>query len=181
VNVPLWFGGYGAAAIVLAAGGAAKAVRPAGTARALRRLRVPASPAVVRTGGAAEMAVGGAALVAGGRWPAVLVLVSYAAFTAVVAVAARRGSPLSSCGCFGEVDAPPTNLHAVLNAAFAALAAAAVARAGAVPSVVTAAGHVAGGRPVAQFAFWLLTATAAYEAYLAMAVAPRTAAAGRAP
>jgi hypothetical protein len=30
-------------------------------------------------------------------------------------VALVRDTPLSSCGCFGEPDTPPTNLHVAIN------------------------------------------------------------------
>lgn len=180
MSVPLWLGGYGAAAIVLAAGGGAKAARPAATARALRQLGLPVSPLAVCAGGAAEVLVGGAGLVVGGRGPAVLVAASYLVFAIVVVAASRRGSPLTSCGCFGEVDAPPTLAHALLNLAFAGFAATVVL--GGRPDAVLSGGvqRVAAGQPLVGAVFVVLTITIAYLAYLVMAVLPRTAAAARA-
>jgi hypothetical protein len=180
VSVSLWLGGYGAAAIVLAAGGGAKAARPAATARAMRQLGLPAHDSAVRIGGAAEVLIGGAALLVGGRVPAALVLASYAMLAVVVAVALRRGMSLTSCGCFGEVDAPPTWLHAGLNLAFAASALALLTGRRGPPAVlVGGATRVAAGQPLAAAVFVFLIATIAYLAYLMMAVLPRTAAAAR--
>ncbi len=186
MSAPLWFGGYGAAAIVLVAGGGAKAARPASTSRALRQL-IPApigavaSPLAVRVAGAAEVAIGGAALVMGGRWPAFLIAASYLVFAVVVGIAARRDSPITSCGCFGEIDAPPTAVHALLNAGFAAIAASLVVG-DSRPDAVLPRGvrQVAAGHPLTGGVFVLLTAVIAYLAYLVMAVLPQTAAAARA-
>ena len=55
-----------------------------------------------------------------------LVAVSYALFAVVVAAALRSGKPISSCGCFGKVDTPPSALHVVLNVVAAGVAAGAV-------------------------------------------------------
>jgi hypothetical protein len=99
--------------------GSAKVLRPYDTARALeaglawwpRR----GGAALVRTGAAAEGALGAAALV----WPtrpfAVLVAVSYAGFGAFVVHALRTGGPLATCGCFGAPDTPATATHLVLD------------------------------------------------------------------
>jgi hypothetical protein len=187
VSPPLWLGGYGAAAIVLAVGGGAKAARPAATARALREFGVPApvavfaSPVAVRAGGAAEVVVAGAALVAGGRWPAAVIAVSYLAFAVVVALAAKSRSPLTSCGCFGEVDAPPTAAHAAVNFGIAAIAASVLATR-TPPAALLGGGirQVAAGHPLVGAVFLLLTAVVAYLAYLVMAVLPQTVATARA-
>ena len=179
MSVPIWLGGYGAAAVVLAGAGAAKVARPANTARALRQLGLPASTVAVRAGAASEVLVGGAAVFVGGRWPAALLAASYLAFAVVVVVASRRGSPLTSCGCFGEVDAPPTLVHAVVNAAFAAMAASLLVG-GRPPAIVPAgAQRVAAGHPLVGAVFVLLTLTIAYLAYLVMAVLPKTSAVAR--
>jgi hypothetical protein len=108
---------YLAATAVLGGAGIAKAVRPADTATALR-----AAPALVRIGAVAEVAVATAALAAPGPVTGALVATSYAAFAVFVVVALRRGWALSSCGCFGRPDTPPTVAHAVLNGAAAASA-----------------------------------------------------------
>ena len=41
----------------------------------------------------------------------------YAGFTAFVVIALRRGGVLSSCGCFGRADTPPTRAHALVTGA----------------------------------------------------------------
>ena len=53
---------------------------------------------------------------------AALVAVSYLAFAGFVIVALRSGAPISSCGCFGKVDTPPSVVHVVLDVAFAGVA-----------------------------------------------------------
>jgi hypothetical protein len=108
---------YLAATVLLGVAGIAKAVRPADTATALRT-----APALVRTGAVAEIGVAVAALVVPGPGTGALVAASYTAFAVFVVVALRRGWPLSSCGCFGRPDTPPTVAHAALNAAAAAAA-----------------------------------------------------------
>ena len=112
---------------LLAAAGVAKVVRPDGTARALQQAGLPGRPVVVRVGAALEVAVGTVAVALGGPVPALLVAASYLGFAAFVATAIRRGWSLSSCGCFGEPDVPPTRLHVVADLAVAAVAAAAAA------------------------------------------------------
>jgi hypothetical protein len=124
-------GPFTIAAVLLAVGGALKALRPLDTAHALTAVgvRFPAFlPArlAVRVGGAAEAIVGVGALFTGGAAFAALVAVSYFAFAGFVLVALRRGAPISSCGCFGKIDTPPSVVHVALDFAFAVVAAAAV-------------------------------------------------------
>jgi hypothetical protein len=117
-------GVYLMAAGLLVVAGAAKAARPADTARALSSLfpRVPVRRwrPLVRALAAAEAAVGVVAVAFPGRVPATVVAASYAAFTAFVLVARSRGGSLASCGCFGTPDTPPTVGHAVVTAILAA-------------------------------------------------------------
>ena len=103
---------------------------------------------------------------------------SYLGFAAFVALALRRGSPVSSCGCFGsgnKADSPPTVGHVVLNLAAAATAAWAAFHAHA--AAVTLLRH----QPLAGMPLLLLTGAVAYLAYLVMGVLPKTLAAGSAP
>ena len=58
-----------------------------------------------------------AALAVPSRVTAVLLAAMYAVFTAFVVTALRRGGVLSSCGCFGRADTPPTRAHAVVTGA----------------------------------------------------------------
>jgi hypothetical protein len=173
VNGSIWFGAYLAAVSLLAAGGAAKMLRPSGTARALSQLGLPIGEWPVRAGAACEVAVAGWAVLWGGAAPAACVAASYLGFAAFVTAALVRQTPLSSCGCFGEPDAPPTVTHALLNAG-AAVAAVAVA-VGYHPSLAVAVrAQPAGGIP-----FVVLTGISAYLGYLAMVMLPRTAAAAK--
>lgn len=156
---------------LLLVGGALKVVRPAFTARALREMGLPASPTAVRAGALAELAVAAGALVGGGRPLAALVAASYAGFAAFVAVALRRGLLLSSCGCFGAGDTPPTAVHLTVN-----LAAAVVA--GAVAVTGSGAGGLAeittmDGPLLLRLAVLASTAAATWLAYLALAGAPK--------
>ena len=117
---PAWYAAFATAATVLAVAGLAKTVRPHDTARALRAGGWPTRPWMVRAGGAAEAIIGLAAVLAGGRLAAALLAVSYAALATFVAAALVRQTPLSSCGCFGEPDTPPTVLHVLVDAGLAA-------------------------------------------------------------
>lgn len=110
------------AAALLALAGAQKLLDPTMTVGALRALGVPASNGLVRAGSAAEVALGVAAVVAGGAALWWLVSFSYVAFSAVVVAALRRGTMIGSCGCFGREDTPPHPLHVVLNLCLAAVA-----------------------------------------------------------
>ena len=112
---PSWYAAFATAATVLTAAGLAKAARPADTARALGAGGLPAREWMVRAGSGVEVSIGLAALIAGGGLTAALVAISYSALAAFVAVALLRDTPLSSCGCFGEPDTPPTILHVVIN------------------------------------------------------------------
>ena len=120
-------GPFAIATVLLALGGAAKAVRPRDTAQALTAvgIRFPRvlPRVVVRVGGAVEAILATAALLVGGPVLCGLVALSYLAFAGFVLVALRTGAPISSCGCFGKVDTPPSIVHVVLDLAFAGVAA----------------------------------------------------------
>ncbi len=107
-------GPYLAAAALLAVGGAPKTWSPADTTRALRAMRLPVSRPVVRAIGAGEVASAIAAVALPGTVTALVVAGWYAVFAAVVVLALRTRAPLSSCGCFGAVESPPTPLHLLL-------------------------------------------------------------------
>lgn len=119
-------GPFAAFALLLAIAGAAKALRPLNTSRALRAAGLPSGPALVRLLGAGEAVLAIVALTVAGPIPAALVAISYASFAAFVGYAKARGLAISSCGCFGKPDTPPTNAHIVVNLGAAALAAAAI-------------------------------------------------------
>lgn len=163
----VWSGPYFVAVTLLTAGGALKALRPDTTVGALRASHVPAGPVLVRVGGAAEAALGVAVLVGGAPVLAVLVAASYVAFTAFVAVALVRGTPLGSCGCFGAIDTPPTLLHVVVNLTAAAVAAAVAAGPGGSLAEVLA------GQPWAGVPFLVFTGTATHLVFVALTALPQ--------
>jgi hypothetical protein len=169
-------GPFAIAAVVLALGGALKALEPGDTAHALRTLRFPVGRTAVRVGGAAEALLATAALVSGLPVLVALVALSYAAFAVVVYVALRSGRPISSCGCFGKVDTPPSWAHIgidVVSAGFAAAAAFASTSEIALPDVIA-------DQPLAGVPFLLLVAVGVGFVFLALTALPKTLAAMRA-
>ena len=119
-------GSFVAFALLLILAGVAKAARPLPTVRALQSVKLPASKAAVRTLGAFEAVLAVVSLVTAGAAGAVcaaLIAISYASFAAFVCYARARGGTISSCGCFGKADSPPTAAHIVVNLVAAAAAA----------------------------------------------------------
>ena len=116
------------AAALLALAGAQKAVDPTMTVGALRAMRLPSSPLLVRAASAAELALGVAAVAVGGAALWWLVAASYVAFSVFVVAAMRKGTMIGSCGCFGREDTPPHWTHVALNGALAAVAIAVAVR-----------------------------------------------------
>jgi hypothetical protein len=160
------------AAVLLVAGGVAKLRTPLDTARALQGVGIAATPVVVRVGAAAEVVVGVLALLVGGPLVAALVGLSYLAFALFVVRALRDGAPISSCGCFGKVDTPPSLVHIVLDGAVAACAAA-VAFTGtdvSMPAVLP-------DQPLVGVPFVLLVVVGTGLVFLAFTALPRTLAA----
>ena len=104
------------AAVVLVVAGAAKLVEPGYTTVALGAMGLPSSAAVVRVVAMGEAAFGALALTVRSAAPAALIAASYVAFSVVVVAALRRGIPVTSCGCLGRVETPPTLSHVVLTA-----------------------------------------------------------------
>lgn len=156
------------AATLLVLGGVLKARRPIDTANALRGVGIPAGPVVVRFGAVVEGAIGVWALVTGDRASAVLVAVSYLAFTGFVALALVRRAPISSCGCFGKADTPPSWVHIGLNLVAFTAAVSVSARPGA--GLV----DVIADQPLAGVPFVLLAATGVFLSFLALTLLPRT-------
>ena len=128
-------------------------------------------PVAVRAGAVVELAIAAGALVGGGRLFAALVAASYTGFAAFVLAALRRGTPLSTCGCFGTPDTPPTGVHLGLNVA-AALVALAVALTG---SGAGGLGEVASmdGSVLLRVAFLASTAVSVWLAYVALTLLPK--------
>ena len=158
-----------ASAMLLALGGASKLLRPATTSNALRSLRLPAAPFGVRLLAVAEIGVAVGALAGGGRTAWLLVAGAYLGFACFVVLAMWRGGAVSSCGCFGAPDTPPTLVHVLVTTAASAVA------------FATAVGHPPGplldalaGMPLLGLPFLLVTGCCVWFAYAAVAVLPRT-------
>ena len=104
----------GAALVVLA--GLGKLRRPRPTVGAFKSVGLSVRPRTVRALGVVEIVLGVTAIVPGGPIPAAVLGVAYLGFTAFVVVALRTGGTLSSCGCLGRPDTPPTRAHALVTA-----------------------------------------------------------------
>jgi hypothetical protein len=169
-------GPFTIACLLIIVGGVAKAIGPGDTAHALRAVGLRVSRrtarAGVRVGGVVEAVIGAAALLTGTWWAVALVALSYAAFATFVVYALRSGAPISSCGCFGKVDTPPSTVHVVLDVAFAAVAAAAVAHGVALPDVLA-------GQPLAGVPFAFLSVLGCSLVFVAFTELPKTSAAVR--
>jgi hypothetical protein len=158
---------------LLVLAGAAKAVRPDDTARALVLLfarNAPWAPSIrrarlaVRLGALLEGALGAAALLLPRPATAALVAASYALFICVVLYARRAGGVLATCGCFGRPDTPPTFLHVVLNLAFVVSAVAVTIRPPDASSLFAFLGH----QPWLGAPLIFVTGVGVWLAYLAL-------------
>lgn len=110
-------GPFAIVATILAVAGASKVLEPRDTAGALRAMGLPGGDRIVRVGGAVEVVVAAAALVATGVVVALLVALSYGLFAAFIAVALVRRLPIASCGCVGRAVTFPSRVHVGLNVA----------------------------------------------------------------
>jgi hypothetical protein len=155
-----------AAALLLAAGGLAKLVRPDGTVRALSSAALPGGRMLVRLGAVAEVAVGAGALLIRGPWGPAAVAAAYLLFVAFLARSMQTARGAGSCGCFGATDAPPSRIHVGVDvaAAGAALTAAVTGWPGL--------GDVLGSQPGAGLPFLFLVAITSYLAYLVLTALP---------
>jgi hypothetical protein len=162
-----------AAAGLLALAAPGKLLRPASTANALGQLGLPRSWVLVRLLGVAELALAVVVWFAPSRPVLGLLAAAYVAFAGFVAVALRRGTALSSCGCFGRPDTPPTRVHlAIVSAAALAALAACLTGAASVGEVVSAgAGSALPLLAAVGLSVWL--------AWVALAVLPRVVVAAR--
>jgi hypothetical protein len=171
--VPALTGPALAIAALLALAGAQKVLDPTMTVGALRSLRLPSRPAVVRAGAAAELTLGVLAIGVGGVVAWSLVALSYLAFAVFVLAALRQGTMLGSCGCFGREETPPHWSHVALNVVLAGVAVALAIQDDGSPfdAVLDHAGEGAALAGVAALAVYLL-----YALYVEL---PRTVAAAR--
>ena len=154
------------AAALLAISGGAKLARPEPTAGALRSVGLPGNRTIAQAIGIVEIALGAAALAVGGAAIAWAVAVAYLGFAGFIVLALRTGGAVSSCGCFGTDDAPPTIGHLILNlvAAFCA-AGAALGGVGGVLDVMA-------DQPAAGLPFLGYVAIGTWFAYLALSALP---------
>lgn len=177
-QVGLLAGPYVGAAVLFALGGIFKFRQPAPTARALRDAGLSALAPLARGLGAAEIAIGAAALAFDSRAAAGLVAAFYLAFAGFVALrlvrpphvdaGANAGAPAGGCGCFGDTEGPPTTVHLVVNLAAAAVAGAVALGSGGGLSAALR------GQPLAGVPLLLLVGVTTGLAYAALTVLPRT-------
>ncbi len=120
--MPALTGPFTVSILLLLLAGAFKIWQPTATSNAMSATGLPGNDGFTRLLGAAEIAIGLAALLVGGLMPALLMGGAYVGFTAFVAVALRRELAIQSCGCFGKADTPPSWAHVAVNASAAAVA-----------------------------------------------------------
>ncbi len=114
------------AALLLAAGGVVKLMRPLPTARAMYAAGLPGSSWAARGVGLVEVSVGLWFLIAPSSAAAIALGVTYLAFASFVGYLVTAHPEAASCGCAGTKEVPPSLLHAALNLTAAAAALAAV-------------------------------------------------------
>lgn len=163
-------GPYLAACGLLIAAGLPKLRDPLPLVRALRSVGLPIgrtiglASATTRLIAAAEVVLGVVAVVRPTHLTATLVAAAYLAFTGFVALALTRGGVVSSCGCFGKPDTPPTRAHLLVTALLAGVAAATAV--GPPTRLLTA--------DLAQLVTAAYAVLVAYLAWLVIAVLPTT-------
>lgn len=111
-----------AGAVLTVVAGGQKLRDPAPLVRALRSVSLRMGAGPVRVAAACEVAAGLAVLLVGSRAATLALGASYVVFTGFVVLALTRGGVLSSCGCFGTADLPPTWSHALVTAVIAGAA-----------------------------------------------------------
>lgn len=116
-TMPVHSGPVTAVMILLLIAGAQKVFDPSTTSGALKAARLPSSPVLVRLLGLVEVGAGVAFLVWGGPIPVAVAAVLYAGFAWFVLNALIRKLPISSCGCLGSTETPPTFIHVGMNLA----------------------------------------------------------------
>lgn len=171
--IPALTGPVLAAAGLLALAAPGKLARPTSTANALGQLGLPRSTVLVRLLGVGELVLAAAVLLAPSRPVLALLAAVYLGFAGFVVLALRRGTALSSCGCFGKADTPPTRVHVGVVAGFAAVAlAACVTGSASLPEVVREA-------PVAGLPVLAAAAMTVWLSWVALAVLPQVVVASR--
>ena len=163
-------GPFALLALLLVAAGASEAIRPEPVVGGLRGVGLPVSRWAVRLGAIGECLLGVAALFSSSRPVALLVALSFLSFAAFIAAALRRPGSVSSCGCFGADESPPTPLHLVIDLALLGLAIAAAAH-GALPLRVFVVRH-----PALSVPFLAFVCLATWFVYLSVTTLPQLAA-----
>ncbi len=115
-------GPYLAAAALLVVTAVPKLADPNPTAGALRSVGWPSTTLVVWTIAIGEILTGTAGLLVDHLASAVAVAGVYLGFSVFLVTALRSGGKVSSCGCVGKPDRPPTGTHLALNMAATAVA-----------------------------------------------------------
>jgi len=154
--------------VLLALAGAMKVAQPASTMGALRAMRLPSSPTLVRGLGGLEIVVALGAGITFQRPLLALLAAMYLAFAAFVAAALGARTPLQSCGCFGRADTPPSIVHLGVNLAAAVVAL--LAAATSTPSL----GTTLSDQPWAGLPFALLTVVSVFLCVTLLTVLPLT-------
>jgi hypothetical protein len=103
------------AALLLAAAGLVKLVRPLPTARALYAAGLPGASWLARGIGLAELAVGCWFLAAPSAASGFALAAIYLLFAGFVTFLLTARPEAASCGCAGARDVPPSWIHAALN------------------------------------------------------------------
>jgi hypothetical protein len=117
-----------AAALLLIVSGWTKLRLPWSAVGALRAAGLPSGDRVVRLLGTVEGAVGLGCLLASGPELSVALAVLYLGFAGFLVALMRSPDRPGSCGCVGTAEAPPTNLHVVIDLGAALTGLAATAR-----------------------------------------------------
>jgi hypothetical protein len=157
---------YLISALLLVSGGS-KLSDPGPTRGALRAAGLPSAKIVVYLLAMIEIVIGGWSIAFGGDPAGWGVAGLYLGFLGFVLYARVRHLPLSSCGCFGKADTPPTLIHLTVNllaAGFGFWAALAPAR----PLI-----EVLRGQPLAGVPYLLFVGAGTYLLYLVLAELPR--------
>jgi len=154
-----------ASALLTLAGGA-KLARPESTIGALKSIGLPGTRLIAQMLGLVEVGIGSIALIVGGLIPSIAVALSYAGFAGFIVMALRKGGAVSSCGCFGTEDNPPTVGHLVLNVAAAVVGVgAAIGGLGGIPDVIS-------DQPAFGIPFIGFITLGTWLSYLALSILP---------
>lgn len=164
--MPVHSGPVTAFMLLLLVAGVQKVMDPGPTAGALRSAMLPSARGLVRLLGAGELAVAGAFLVVGGPVPAALGAGFYVGFAGFVVYALVRDLPISSCGCLGSIETPPSPVHVVLDVGAATV----LVLAAIIP--VAPLGGLAGQGLDVVIPYTVLTGAATYLLYALLTVLP---------